>query len=98
MQPGLVLAAMTDIPYLGNETRLERGDRLLLYTDGVTEAMNEQEEMYGEERLEQLLAGTSGMNVTETVMRLREDIRNFAGEAQQYDDITILELEYREIK
>ena len=98
MQPGLVLAAMMDIPYSGNETRLERGDRLLLYTDGVTEAMNEQEEMYGEERLEQLLADSSDMTVTETVMRLREDIRNFAGDAQQYDDITILELEYREIK
>ena len=98
MQPGLVLAAMMDIPYSGNETRLERGDRLLLYTDGVTEAMNEQEEMYGEERLEQLLAGTSGMTVTETVKWLREDLRNFAGETQQYDDITILELEYREVK
>lgn len=98
MQPGLALAAMTDIPYFGNEIRLERGERLLLYTDGVTEAMNEQEEMYGEERLEQLLAGTSGMTVTETVKWLREDLRNFAGETQQYDDITILELEYREVK
>ena len=96
MQPGLVLAAMEDVPYFANEIQLERGDRLLLYTDGVTEATNEQEEMYGEERMERLLADSSGRTVTETVMQLREDIREFVGEAQQYDDITILEMAYRE--
>lgn len=62
----------------------------------MTEATNEQEEMYGEERMERLLADSSGRTVTETVMQLREDIREFVGEAQQYDDITILEMAYRE--
>lgn len=49
--PGFVLGGIKDIKYLQNEITLKPGDRLLLYTDGVTEAINNKEEFFGEKRL-----------------------------------------------
>lgn len=92
---GLVLAAMEDVPYASGTLRLEKGDRLFLYTDGVTEAMNENEEMFTEARLEQVLCKYADLPVRETIRNVYEEIKEFSKEVQQYDDITMLELVYK---
>ena len=88
---GLVLAAMGGVPYPVETIRLERGDSIILYTDGVTEAMNKANELYGEARLEKALQ-VSGERF---VHDIRRDVDAFVGVAEQSDDITMLALDYK---
>ena len=71
---------------------MEKGDTLLLYTDGVTEAINPEEKEYGEDRLSMLLYQSSSLNCQEIVDKVKADVKAFAGEAEQSDDITLLAL------
>ena len=70
------------------------GDTFVLFSDGVSEAMNVDEDFYGEDRLLAMLAAMSGATATETVDRLLSDVRAFAAGAKQSDDITILAARY----
>jgi sigma-B regulation protein RsbU (phosphoserine phosphatase) len=70
--------------------KLEPGDFVLFYTDGVTEAMNEQNEQYGEERLRDLLLANSGASTSEMLHALRGSLADFVGDRAQSDDITIV--------
>ncbi len=86
---GLFLAGLEFTQYRQDEIKLEPGDRLLLYTDGVTEAHDVTNNLYGEERLAKVLEDTKdapGEQVLESVL---EDIRNFSRGAPQFDDITM---------
>lgn len=93
-KPGLVLGGFKDFEYKETVSKLNKGDKLFLYTDGVTEAHNVRSELYGEDRL---LEKVSKLDASpyETVTRIREDIREFSRNAEQFDDITILMVEYR---
>lgn len=73
---------------------LEPGDTFVLFSDGVSEAMNGQEEFYGEERLLGTLAAAGGTSAAATVTRLLKDVRAFADGAKQSDDITVLAVRY----
>jgi sigma-B regulation protein RsbU (phosphoserine phosphatase) len=73
---------------------LEPGDTFVLFSDGVSEAMNPGEEFYGEERLLAALATTSGATPAETVTSLMADVRAFTAGAKQSDDITVLAVQY----
>ena len=73
---------------------IEPGDTFVLFSDGVSEAMNAREDFYGEERLLAALAPTSGTTAAETVTRLLADVRAFTAGAKQSDDITILAVKY----
>lgn len=99
-RPGLVLGAMDGVPYVTEERQLAPGDEILLYTDGVTEAANAAEELFGEERLARVLdafdAAATGesaepVRMTEAVARA---IDGFAGDAPQADDITLLRMRW----
>ncbi len=92
--PDFVLAGFADMRYKGGRLRLEAGDRLFLYTDGVTEAMDADELLYGEARLLRTLAGCGGMSVQESIASVLESIKGFSQEQEQSDDITMLEVEY----
>ena len=92
---GLVLAAMEDMTYTPGYLKLEKGDKILLYTDGVTEANNMQEEMFGEVRLEKVLAEYAHVPVQESIAQVMLALNAFVGAAEQFDDITMLELEYK---
>lgn len=92
---GLVMGLMDMISYKTKELTLEPGDELLLYTDGVNEAFNVSDEEYGNDRLEQFLAGHADVRPQEIVRNLREDVGVWAEGAEQSDDITILALEYK---
>ena len=90
-----VLAGMETIKYRQNEITIAPGDRLFLYTDGVTEATNSSIELYGEERLSAFMNSHSGENAEEILHDLKADIYAFQGEAPQFDDITMLMLDYK---
>lgn len=94
---GLAIALMEGVKYKIFETNLERGDRLYLYTDGITEANNCQEELYSEERLEQYLNQinqTGKLSPKETCEGVKADVDAFAAGTEQFDDMTMLALNY----
>ena len=66
----------------------------MLFSDGVSEAMNPDEDFYGEDRLLAVLAETSGATPAEMVTRVLADVRAFAAGAKQSDDITVLAAQY----
>ena len=74
---------------------LNPGDVLFQYTDGVPEAINEKEEAYGLERLADRLNRLRNVSQEWALEDVLQDIRNFAGKAEQFDDITMLGLTYR---
>ena len=88
--PGFVLAGMEDMPYQQGELQLEKGDSIYLYTDGVTESINVKEELFGEERLEEVLNRHSGDAPEDILKAVKESMDAFVGEAEQFDDITML--------
>lgn len=93
-RPGLVLAGMEGVSYRKQRTEFNPGDTIFLYTDGVTEATNSANELYGEERLEKLLNSREWSSMEEMCKAVKEDIDLFVGEAPQFDDITMLALKY----
>ena len=70
--------------------KLKKDDMLVIYTDGVTEAMNESREQYGEERLIQLIKACGKLSPQEFIDRLSENIKEFTGDQPQNDDITVV--------
>lgn len=94
----LILAIMDDTEYEKNEIALDIGDKILLYTDGVTEATSDKDELYGENRLLEFLNNHKEDSVTGTIKGIKQDIDKFIGSAEQFDDITMLEVLLNEIK
>ena len=94
-RPGFVLAGMEGIKYRENEITLIKGDRIFLYTDGVTEATDINETLYGEERLLDYIGKNRGLNAENLLSGLKADIDKFAGDAPQFDDITMLVFDYK---
>lgn len=91
---GFVLAGLEGIPYKQHEEHLNQGDMLYLYTDGVTEAADVSERLYGEDRLQNTLNANVGLAPEELILEVQKDISVFVGEADQSDDITMLCLEF----
>jgi serine phosphatase RsbU (regulator of sigma subunit) len=94
VRAGFVLAGMEGVKYRKNELQLAPGDVIYLYTDGVTEATNINDELYGEDRLLALLNANKEASMEELCKLVKEDVFVFAGEAPQFDDITMLALKY----
>jgi phosphoserine phosphatase RsbU/P len=76
--------------YRSTEITLAAGDRLLIYSDGLVEAVNGREEEFGEQRAIDLLKSAQGENAEETLQRLLSNVRAFTGQRRQYDDMTAL--------
>ena len=87
---GLVLGVMADAEYCDDTVRLEPGDMIVTYTDGVTEAMNRERVLYSEPRLQQKLATLAGRDVKDTVSEIVASVKVHAAGAPQSDDITVL--------
>ena len=85
----LVLAGYDGVKYRSNPLKLEKGDRLFLYTDGVTEAQSKTGDFYGEGRLESVLATATGMSA-EVCRTVLGSVDAFAAGAPQADDITMM--------
>ncbi|HQR32270.1 MAG TPA: SpoIIE family protein phosphatase [Blastocatellia bacterium] len=90
----LVLGMRKAVEYPTHQLQLQPGDRLFLYTDGVTEAMTEQGEEFSEERLAQALARAEQCSLQETTRLVSDAVREFADGAPQSDDLTMLIVQY----
>ncbi len=91
---GIVLAVLPGFDFPGGSIELEPGDVVFFYTDGITEAMNEDGEEFGDDALAQILAQFAGSNAEGFSRKVVEAVRVHAGEAPQSDDITCLCLRY----
>lgn len=94
-RPGFILGGMENIKYEQMEITLNLGDKLFLYTDGVTEAINSDEEQFGDLRLQKVIDQVKDPGLQETCNYIQEKIREFANGQEQYDDITMLIMEYK---
>ena len=92
---GLVLGAMEDFEYKGYEIKLEPGDSLFLYTDGVTEAANKENAMFGSDRMIEALNIDPGADPETLIKIVRHSVDLFTGDATQFDDITMVCLRYK---
>jgi phosphoserine phosphatase RsbU/P len=86
---GLVLGVLPEVKFPEHTLQLRPGDRLVLYTDGVTEACNAAEELYGTERLIAQLSDHGDATATAVIEGVCESVRSFCGTAAQADDITL---------
>ena len=86
----LVLAIMDGVRYRSAEMTLSPGDEIYLYTDGITEAQNDQKQLFGEDRLLRSLNETPEQTVEERCMTVKKDVGIFVGDAPQFDDMTML--------
>jgi sigma-B regulation protein RsbU (phosphoserine phosphatase) len=88
------LSTIEDIPFREHEFELRPGDSLFVYTDGVTEATNAEEELFGEDRLVETLNRNSEVRTAEILPVVKTAIDEFVGDAPQFDDITMMIFNY----
>ena len=86
----IIVGFLEDFQYSEGAFQLEHGDSLLLFTDGVTEALNVDVEEYGNGRLESLLKKCAQTSCQQMIDTIKADVKAFAGQAEQSDDITLL--------
>ncbi|SDB24500.1 SpoIIE family protein phosphatase [Butyrivibrio sp. INlla16] len=89
------VATMEGLKFRQSEFHLDPGDRLFVYTDGVTEATDANLELFGEQRLIDALNRNPDASPTELLPAVKKEIDEFVGEAPQFDDITMLSFIYR---
>ncbi|MGE5399217.1 MAG: SpoIIE family protein phosphatase [Ignavibacteriales bacterium] len=88
---GMILGILkTTVPYLSESVELMKDDTIILFTDGITEAMNKQMEEFSDERLEQIAVGLKGMAAGEILGSIRTEVEKFVDGANQSDDITLM--------
>lgn len=91
---GFVIGGMEGMRYKDYEFTLKSGDALFLYTDGIPEANNSEKELFGNERMLDALNINDDGNPEEILATVKEEVRKFVGEADQFDDLTMLCLKY----
>jgi phosphoserine phosphatase RsbU/P len=88
----LLLGAFDSIEYKARQTRLAPGDVVVMYTDGVTEAVNAANQMFGDERLERLVTASAHLHAEDIKQRILDDVLAFTRGLPQGDDITLIVL------
>jgi sigma-B regulation protein RsbU (phosphoserine phosphatase) len=89
---GMILGVSPDAVYPTGQLKLAPGEGIYLFTDGVTEANNAAEELYGEHRLEEVLRGVAGAPSAEIIKTVTAEVGGFVGQALPFDDITMLSM------
>jgi serine phosphatase RsbU (regulator of sigma subunit) len=87
---GIALGVMSDIVLEEKEVSLREGDIAILFTDGVTEAINGKQEQFGQERLIKLIAESHTISAEEIVKRIEREVTAFSEEQPQFDDLTLM--------
>ena len=95
VRAGFVLAGMQGIRYRAGSMQLEPGDKVFQYSDGIPEAINSKKDAYGMKRLESVLAKNSEKAPSELLPLVKADVDAFVGDADQFDDITMLCIEFK---
>ena len=91
---GLVIGARAMMNYTDYEIVLKPGDKIFVYTDGVAEASNSKKELFGTDRMVEALNKKPDAAPEELLALVREDVDAFVKNAEQFDDLTMLCLEY----
>jgi phosphoserine phosphatase RsbU/P len=94
MTGGTILGCLEDFKYQSKSIKLNPGEQLFLYTDGVTEAFNVSDQLYGEERLETYLQGKLEQSLEETVLGCIQEVAGYSTGTAQSDDITLMAIRY----
>jgi sigma-B regulation protein RsbU (phosphoserine phosphatase) len=97
-KPDFILAGMEGIIYNQHEVMLKSGDTLFLYTDGLTEAVNNENELFTDPRLLLTANKYSNLELEEFTTSIKKEVDDFATGAEQADDITMLVLRYGDLK
>jgi len=92
---GPILGAFGDATYEEHEAALEPGDALTLYTDGITETRNAERGFYGDDRLLANVGQACGRPAEEIAQSIVDDVQAFRGDAEAFDDLTLLVAERR---
>jgi sigma-B regulation protein RsbU (phosphoserine phosphatase) len=92
--PNLVIGGMEGIEYNEHEINLNAGDMIFLYTDGITEANDNYNGFYGENRLKETINENKNKKLNDIINEITEDIDKFCNNSEQYDDITMLIIKY----
>lgn len=87
---GFVLAGLDGVKYKQSKIILNKGDKIFLYTDGVTEAIDKNQKLYGENRLLETLSSLNDLSAEYVCRSVKKSVDEFVGEAEQFDDITML--------
>ena len=95
IRAGFVLAGMENTRYKMGSVMLQPGDKIFQYTDGVTEATNAENELYGMQRLAAVLNRNADAAPNALIPAVKADIDAFVGSSPQFDDITMLSLEFK---
>lgn len=90
LDSNIVLGAFDDFDFKLHEMPLDYGDTIFFYTDGITEALNEQNELYGDERLLKIVNKNKNDTLDILVENIKNDVKEFIGQNSQSDDITML--------
>lgn len=98
IRPGFVLAGMENMQYQADCIQLEAGDRIFLYTDGVPEATDADNKMYGGRRLHEILNKSRDKGLKDLLTAVKADVESFVAAAPQFDDLTMLALEYKGLR
>jgi sigma-B regulation protein RsbU (phosphoserine phosphatase) len=93
-----IAGAMPDLMFSASQLTLARGDSLFFYTDGVTEAMNDEQELYSDARLLEFMKQTGNCPPTELIEKVKNSVVEFVDGAEQSDDITMLALTYKGLR
>jgi sigma-B regulation protein RsbU (phosphoserine phosphatase) len=91
---GIVLAAFENFSFTNEQLTLASGDAILMYTDGVTEAMNAEHKLFGEDRLLDVVTSQSDTSVTNLIESVVHAVETHVQEYEQSDDITVLSLRF----
>ena len=92
---GLVLAGMEGARYTDYEIQLNKGDKIFVYTDGVPEATNAENVLFGSDRMLEALNTNVEAAPEEVLKNVKTSVDQFVGIAEQFDDLTMLCLEYK---
>ncbi len=91
---GIVIGIMEDMEYVDYSFTIPKGGKLFLYTDGVREAQNKDDVLYGMDRIKNSLNQYSDLPVKDIISSIKKDVDEYAGEMEQFDDITMVCIKY----
>jgi sigma-B regulation protein RsbU (phosphoserine phosphatase) len=94
-ETSLPLGVKIQKAYKSANISLQAGDKIIMYTDGITEAMNNTNDLFGEENLEKVLISSIDEDVKNIAEGIFNVVKTFAGEAEQYDDMTLIAFHFK---
>jgi sigma-B regulation protein RsbU (phosphoserine phosphatase) len=92
---GLPIGVYSSKSYSGDTGMLKRGDRLILYTDGVTDCRNENDELFGTKNLQQCIKGMPDLSAKDSTQYILDCLKEFRGSADQSDDLSLMIIDYK---